>query len=97
MNSRSRNYRFGWTNSIHTPPGERHWRFAEFGPSTGPLGASGIADEFYRIARLNQSHYWTCAVWQGSELIARGHSAVRDLIHSYEEERELVAYQRKQR
>ena len=83
LNPNARNYYFGFTNSVTRD----HRKFADFDPSVGPLGASGIIREFRRRQRENNSNAWTCAIWQGNELLARG-SDVRYLISEYEALRE---------
>lgn len=96
LDRHARNYRFGWTSSIYTPPGENHWRFADFGPSTPPLGASGIIREYQRVRQSMGTTYWACAIWQGDRKIAEG-AEVRELIREYtyaEEERSYRNWQR---
>ena len=86
LNPKARNYRLGWTNSVHTPAGEPHWRFGNYSPTTGYMGASGIIREYRAAARQNRTNEWSVAVWQGDEVLALG-SEVRDMIIEYEAER----------
>ena len=91
ITTRTRNLRFGWSNSIHTPPGERHWRFVEFGPTTGPLGMAGIIRAYREMQRQNQTNEHACAIWQGEARIASGEE-VRHLISEWQAERAWERY-----
>ena len=94
LNTRSRNYYLGWTNSIETPAGERHWRFAEYGKSIGPLGAAGIIREYRELRQRNRGNEFAVTLWQGDSVLAVG-SDVRALISEYEAMRELEAWKRR--
>lgn len=89
LDPKARNYRFGWTNSVTRD----HRRFAEFDPTTGPLGAAGVIREYRQVARNNQSNAWTCAIWQGDVQIATGND-VRYMISEYEALREEARHNR---
>ncbi|MBM3940460.1 MAG: hypothetical protein FJ318_06160 [SAR202 cluster bacterium] len=78
---RTRGLRFGWTNSVYTPPGEA-WRFEGFAPSTGPLGMAGVIREYERVRHANGTTYWACALWHRGRQIASG-TEVRELIRDY--------------
>jgi len=84
LNPKTRNYRFGWTNSVSRD----HRHFADFAPCTGYLGAAGIIREYSHVARNNNSNAWTCAIWQGDTVIARGKEADY-LIGEYQLHREM--------
>jgi|3_EtaG_2_1085321.scaffolds.fasta_scaffold04986_10 hypothetical protein len=89
LNSRSRNYRLGWTTSVYTPPLQEHWRFVDYGPATKALGASGIIRVYRRLSRENQYNEWSVVLWQGDKVLAEG-SEVREAIREYELEREIL-------